>query len=204
MQLTSTTFISVDGVYQGPGGPTEDTSDGFDRGGWLVPFFDEQTGAFMTEVFERPDAFLLGRRTYEIFAASWPANTDPNDPVAGKLNSLPKYVVSKTLKDPQWNNTRVLDGDLVESIRDLKAQPGGELQVHGSGALLRFLIENELMDRVNLLVFPVIVGKGRRLFPENGLDTRLALEESRTTPSGVTISIYRPNGRPEYGTASVQ
>jgi dihydrofolate reductase len=204
MQLTSTTFISVDGVYQGPGGPTEDTSGGFDRGGWLVPFFDEQTGAFMTEVFERPDAFLLGRRTYEIFAASWPANTDPNDPVAGKLNSLPKYVASTTLKDPAWRNTRVLDGDVVEAVRDLKAQPGGELQVHGSGALLRFLIEKELMDRVNLLVFPVIVGKGKRLFPEDGLDTRLALEESRTTPSGVTISVYRPIGRPEYGTASVQ
>ena len=204
MQLTSTTFVSVDGVYQGPGGPTEDTSDGFDRGGWLVPFFDEQTGAFMIEVFERPDAFLIGRRTYEIFAASWPANTDPNDPVAGKLNNLPKYVASKTLRDPEWNNTRVLDGDVVEAVRDLKAQPGGELQVHGSGALLRFLIENELMDRVNLLVFPVIVGKGKRLFPESGLDTRLALEESRTTPSGVTVSVYRPIGRPEYGTASVQ
>jgi dihydrofolate reductase len=204
MQLTSTTFISVDGVYQGPGGPTEDPSDGFDRGGWLVPFFDEQTGAFMTEVFERPDAFLIGRRTYEIFAASWPANTDPNDPVAGKLNYLPKYVASKTLKDPEWNNTRVLDGDVIQAVRDLKAQPGGELQVHGSGALLRDLIENELMDRVNLLVFPVIVGKGKRLFPGDGLDTRLALEESRTTPSGVTISVYRPNGRPEYGTASVQ
>ena len=204
MQLTSTTFVSVDGVYQGPGGPTEDTSDGFDRGGWLVPFFDEQTGAFMIEVFERPDAFLIGRRTYEIFAASWPANTDPNDPVAGKLNNLPKYVASKTLKDPAWNNTRVLDSDVVKAVRDLKAQPGGELQVHGSGALLRFLIENELMDRVNLLVFPVIVGKGKRLFPESGLDTRLALEESRTTPSGVTVSVYRPIGRPEYGTASVQ
>ncbi len=204
MQLTSTTFISVDGVYQGPGGPTEDASDGFDRGGWLVPFFDEQTGAFMTEVFERPDAFLIGRRTYEIFAASWPANTDPNDPVAGKLNYLPKYVASKTLKNPEWNNTRVLDGDVIQAVRDLKAQPGGELQVHGSGALLRNLIENDLMDRVNLLVFPVIVGKGRRLFPGDGLDTRLALEESRTTPSGVTISVYRPNGRPEYGTASVQ
>jgi dihydrofolate reductase len=204
MELTATIFLSVDRVYQGPGGPTEDPSDGFDRGGWLVPFFDEGAGAFMVEVFSRPEAFLLGRRTYEIFAASWPANTDPNDPVAGKLNYLPKYVASRTLKDLEWNNSRVLDGDLVQAVRDLKVQPGGELQIHGSGALLRFLIENELVDRVNLLVFPVIVGKGKRLFPEDGLDTRLALEESRTTPSGVTISVYRPNGRPEYGTASVQ
>jgi dihydrofolate reductase len=204
MELTATTFLSVDGVYQGPGGHDEDTSGGFERGGWLVPHFDDQTGAFMVEVFERPAAFLLGRRTYDIFAASWPANTDPDDPVAGKLNNLPKYVASRTLKDPEWNNTTVLEGDAADAIRDLKARSGGELQVHGSGELLRFLLDNELVDRLNLLVFPVIVGAGKRLFPDRGLDTRLVLEESRTTPSGVTISAYRPAGRAEYGTASVQ
>jgi dihydrofolate reductase len=204
MELTTTTFISVDGVYQGPGGSTEDTSDGFDRGGWLVPHFDDDTGAFMVETFGKPDAFLLGRRTYEIFAASWPANTDPDDPVAGKLNTYPKYVASRTLKDPEWKNTTVLEGDLAQAIRDLKERPGGELQVHGSGELIRYLLDNELVDRMNLLVFPVIVGKGKRLFPDSGLDTGLSLEESRTTPSGVTISVYRPAGRPDYGTASVQ
>jgi dihydrofolate reductase len=198
MLLTSTLFTSVDGVYQGPGGKQEDTSNGFDRGGWLAPFFDEQAGGFMDEVFARPAAFLLGRRTYEIFASYWPKVTDPGDPVASKLNSLPKYVASTTLRDPEWNNTRVLDGYLTQAVRDLKAQPGGELQVHGSGALVRWLIENELLDRLNLEVFPVIVGKGKRLFPDEGLDTRLALEESRTTPSGVRISVYRPDGRPEY------
>jgi dihydrofolate reductase len=192
----------VDGVYQGPGGAQEDTSNGFDRGGWLAPFFDEQAGAFMDEVFARPDAFLLGRRTYDIFAAFWPTVTDRDNPVADKLNNLPKYVASTTLKEPAWNNTKVLEGDLAQAVRDLKAQPGGELQVHGSGALVRWLLENELLDRLNLEVFPVIVGKGKRLFAENGLDTRLALEESRTTPSGVTISVYRPNGRPEYAEAS--
>jgi dihydrofolate reductase len=203
MQLTSTMFLSVDGVYQGPGGPTEDTSGGFDRGGWLVPHFDEATGEFMNSVFENVDAFLLGRRTYDIFAASWPNATDPNDPVATKLNTLPKYVASTTLKDPQWANTSVIERDVAEAVRELKQRAGGELQVHGSGQLVRFLLEHDLLDRLNLLVFPVIVGAGRRLFPESGVATGLALDESRTTPSGVTISVYRPTGRAEFGEVEV-
>jgi dihydrofolate reductase len=203
MQLTSTMFLSVDGVYQGPGGPTEDPSDGFDRGGWLVPHFDEQTGEFMDSVFENVDAFLLGRRTYDIFAASWPNSTDPNDPIATKLNTLPKYVASTTLKDPEWANTTVIEGDVADAVRELKQRDGGELQVHGSGQLVRFLLEQDLLDRLNLLVFPVIVGAGRRLFPESGIATGLALDESRTTPSGVTISVYRPTGRPEFGSFEV-
>ena len=203
MQLTSTMFLSVDGVYQGPGGPTEDTSDGFDRGGWLVPHFDEVTGEFMNSVFENVDAFLLGRRTYDIFAASWPNATDPNDPVATKLNTLPKYVASTTLHDPAWANTTVLEGDLVAAVNELKQRDGRELQVHGSGQLVRFLLDNDLLDRLNLLVFPVIVGAGRRLFPESGIATGLVLDESRTTPSGVTISVYRTAGRPEFGEVEV-
>jgi dihydrofolate reductase len=203
MQLTSTMFLSVDGVYQGPGGPTEDTRDGFDRGGWVVPHFDETTGEFMNSVFQNVDAFLLGRRTYDIFAASWPKATDPNDPVATKLNTLPKYVASTTLKDPEWANTTVIEGDVAEAVRKLKRQEGGELQVHGSGQLVRFLLENDLVDRLNLLVFPVIVGAGRRLFPDSGIATGLALDESRTTPSGVTISVYRPSGPPAFGEAEV-
>ena len=203
MQLTSTMFLSVDGVYQGPGGPDEDRSGGFERGGWLVPHFDEQTGEFMNSVFENVDAFLLGRRTYDIFAASWPKATDPNDPVATKLNTLPKYVASTTLEDPEWANTTVIEGDVGDAVRELKQREGGELQVHGSGQLVRFLLENGLVDRLNLLVFPVIVGAGRRLFPESGMATGLALDESRTTPSGVTISVYRPTGRPEFGVAEI-
>ena len=203
MQLTSTLFLSVDGVYQGPGGPTEDTSDGFDRGGWLVPHFDEATGEFMNGVFENVDAFLLGRRTYDIFAAAWPNATDPNDPVATKLNTLPKFVVSTTLENPQWANTTVI-ADVAEAVRGLKARDGGELQVHGSGQLVRFLMENDLIDRLNLLVFPVIVGAGRRLFPQEGLATGLTLDEARTTPSGVSISVYRPTGRAEFGEVEVE
>ena len=203
MQLTITTFLSVDGAYQGPGGPDEDRSGGFDRGGWLVPHFEEATGKFIDEVFGQVDAFLLGRRTYDIFAASWPKATDPNDPVASRLNTLPKYVASTTLEDPQWANTTVLEGDLAAAVRELKQREGRELQVHGSGALVRFLLDNDLVDRLNLLVFPVIVGAGRRLFPDQGIATGLALDESRTTPSGVTICVYRPTGRPQFGTAEV-
>lgn len=203
MHLIVTTFLSVDGVYQGPGGPDEDRSGGFDRGGWLVPHFDEATGKFMDEVFQDVDAFLLGRRTYEIFAASWPNSTDPNDPVAKALNTLPKYVASSTLHDPQWANTTVLDGDLASAVQGLKERDGRELQVHGSGKLVQFLLANDLVDRLNLLVFPVIVGDGRRLFPDCGIATGLAMDKSRTTPSGVAISVYRPNGRPEFGSVEV-
>lgn len=199
MQLTVTTFLSVDGVYQGPGGPDEDRRDGFDRGGWVVPHFDETTGEFITEVFGKVDAFLLGRRTYEIFAAYWPKAADPSDPVANQLNTLPKYVASTTLIDPEWANTTVIEGDVAEAVRGLKQRDGGELQVHGSGELVRYLLDNDLVDRLNLLVFPVIVGAGRRLFPDSGIATGLGLDESRTTPSGVTISVYRPTGRPEFG-----
>jgi dihydrofolate reductase len=123
--------------------------------------------------------------------------------VASRLNTLPKYVASTTLKDPQWANTTVLEGDLASAVRELTNREGRELQVHGSGTLVRFLLNNDLVDRLNLLVFPVIVGAGRRLFPDQGIATGLALDESRTTPSGVTISVYRPTGRPEFGTAEV-
>jgi dihydrofolate reductase len=201
MQLTSITHLSLDGVFQGPGGPTEDTSNGFDRGGWIGQFADQESGAFITEVFQDPAGFLLGRRTYEIWNGYWPRQTDPDDFIASRLNSLPKYVVSSTLKDPEWKNTQVLDGDVMQAVRDLKAQPGGELQVWGSGTLIRALLREDLLDRVTLIVYPVIVGKGMRLFPENGPDQRLALEDSRTTPSGVTILRYRPTGRPEYARA---
>lgn len=199
MKLTATMFMSVDGVYQGPGGPTEDTSGGFERGGWLVPHFDEATGAFMDEVFGRVDAFLLGRRTYDIFAAYWPTAADPSDPTANKLNALPKYVASTTLKDPTWEHTTVLGGDVAAAVRDLKQRDGIELQVHGSGMLVRYLLENDLLDEFNLLVFPVIVGAGRKLFLEGALPTGLVLESSRTTPSGVLIATYRTAGRPRFG-----
>jgi dihydrofolate reductase len=203
MKLTVTTFLSVDGVVQGPGGPDEDLGGGFTRGGWLVPHFDEDTGRFMEEVFEQADAFLLGRHTYDIFAASWPKATDPDDPIASRLNTLPKYVASTTLTAPEWGPTTVLTGDVPAAVAELKQRPGRELQVHGSGGLVRTLHEHDLVDEYRLLDFPVVVGEGRRLFPDRGVATGLALVDSRTTGSGVAIHVYRPTGRPQFGTVEV-
>lgn len=198
MKLTATTMLSVDGVYQGPGGPDEDRRDGFDRGGWVAPLFDEEGGRLVTAVFERADALLLGRRTWEIFEGYWPHH-DEGDPVSHGINVLPKYVPSTTLTDPGWN-THVLHGDVEAAVRELKAQAGRELQVHGSGELLRWLLQRDLVDELILQIYPVIVGAGRRLFPEEGPSHRLELVESRTTPSGVTFQTYRPTGRASFGT----
>ncbi|TDD08937.1 dihydrofolate reductase [Saccharopolyspora terrae] len=200
MKLTVSTFLSVDGVMQGPGGPDEDRSGGFERGGWLAPLFDDEVGQFMDAMFGRVDAFLLGRRTYDIFAAYWPKVDDPDDPIATPLNALPKYVASTTLTDPSWANTTVLSGDVAAAVRELKGRPGEELQVHGSATLVRFLLANDLVDELNLITFPVIVGQGMRLFAEQGLDTELELAANRTTPNGVAIQTYRTAGRPQYGT----
>lgn len=200
MKLTVSTFLSVDGVMQGPGGPDEDRSGGFERGGWLAPLFDDEVGQFMDAMFGRVDAFLLGRRTYDIFAAYWPKVDDPDNPIATQLNALPKYVASTTLTDPSWAGTTVLNGDVAAAVRDLKARPGEELQVHGSATLVRYLLANDLVDELNLITFPVIVGQGMRLFAERGLDTELELAANRTTPQGVAIQTYRTAGRPRYGT----
>ena len=197
MKLTSTTQISVDGVMQAPGGPEEDERGRFERGGWA--HFDDEAGAVMDEIFQRSDAFLFGRRTYEIFAGSWGTWPDPGDsPIWTALHTQPKYVASTTLTKPSWANTTVLSGDLAAAVRELKARPGRELQVQGSGVLLRWLLDNQLVDELTLFTFPVIVGQGTRLFPDTGRDSALELVGSRATPRGVTIQVYRPSGRPQY------
>ncbi|MFD3324858.1 dihydrofolate reductase family protein [Streptomyces sp. NPDC058701] len=200
-KLTLTTFLTLDGVMQAPGGPDEDRSGGFDYGGWLVPFADEGTGEFMSEVFGRAGAFLLGRRTYEIFAGYWPRRTDPADPIASRLNGLPKYVASTTLKEPAWAGTTVIDGEQLQSeVVRAKDATEGELQVHGSGALAQWLLARDLVDELNLLVHPVFLGTGRRLFPTGGLPTACEVTRSRTTSSGTAIHTYRPTGRAVFGT----
>ncbi len=202
MKLTTTTNVSVDGVMQGLGGADEDRRGGFERGGWALPLFDDEAEAYVGQIFQRADAFLFGRRTYEIFAGYWGVMPEPdNNPIAGPLNARPKYVVSNTITDPGWANTTVLSGDVAAAIGELKAKPGGELQVHGSGALIRRLLANQLVDEITLLVYPVILGQGTRLFPATGPATALNLVVSRSTPSGVTIQVYRPTGRPQYATA---
>jgi dihydrofolate reductase len=203
MKLTTTTMVTVDGVMQGLGGPDEDRSGGFERGGWVTPYARAEGTTMIDEIYQRADAFLFGRRTYEIFAGSWGTWEDPGgSPIWTALNTKPKYVASTTLTDPRWANTTVLSGELTAAVGELKAKPGGELQVHGSGALIRWLFENDLVDEINLLTFPVVVGQGTRLFPDTGPDMALDLVESRSTPAGVTIQVYQPTGRPQYGTAS--
>jgi dihydrofolate reductase len=201
MKLTTTAQVSVDGVMQGPGGPEEDERGRFERGGWA--HFDDESSAVMDEIYGRADAFLFGRRTYEIFAGSWGTWADPgNSPIWTALDTMPKYVASKTLTDPQWEESIVLSGDVTAAVARLKAKPGRELQVHGSGVLTRWLLSNDLVDEMNLFVFPVLVGDGARLFPETGRDWALELVESRATSTGVTIQVYRPSGRPRYASAA--
>jgi dihydrofolate reductase len=202
MKLTTVTNVSVDGVMQGLGGPDEDRSGGFERGGWALPLFDNEAEAFLAAVYQRADAFLFGRRTYEIFAGYWGAMADSGNPIAGALNTRPKYVASTTLTDPQWADTTVLSDDVAAAIGELKARPAGELQVHGSGSLIRWLFDNQLVDEITLLTYPVVVGQGTRLFPHTGPDTALDLVDSQSTPKGVTIQVYRLGGRPQYATAT--
>ena len=198
-KLVLTGFVTLDGVHQAPGGPQEDTRDGFRQGGWTVPFWDEDFNRFVGGVFDRVGAFLLGRRTYDIFAAYWPKNTDPADPVASKLNALPKYVASATLTDPAWSGTTVIGGDLAKEVTALKERTDGELQVHGSGALARSLLALDLVDTVHLLTFPVVLGAGHRLFAEGAVPTAFRRTEGQVTGTGVSIQTYEVTGRPEYG-----
>jgi dihydrofolate reductase len=203
MKLLTFTMVTLDGVMQGLGGPDEDRRGGFERGGWITPFADEAGMTVINEIYQRADAFLFGRRTYEIFAGSWGTWDDPGDsPIWTALNTKPKYVALTTLTEPRWADTTVLSGDLAAAVGELKAKPGGELQVHGSGALIRWLLENDLVDEITLLTVPVVVGQGTRLFPDRGPDIALELVDSRVTQTGATIQVYRPSGRPQYATAA--
>jgi dihydrofolate reductase len=184
--LTVTTFLTLDGVYQAPGGPDEDRDGGFQHGGWVVPYFDDDMFSFINDVFTRGDAFVLGRRTYQIFASHWPRVTDENDPVASALNRLPKYVASRTLKQADWRGSTV--------VRD----------VHGSGELIQTLLANELVDELNLLLFPVALGAGKRLFGPGTVPAAFAPNGTRTTSTGVVITSYRRAGKPTYGAVGLE
>jgi dihydrofolate reductase len=198
MKLTTITHVSLDGVMQGLGGRDEDRSGGFERGGWAIPLFDDEAATFLDQVFQRADAFLFGRKTYDIFAGYWGVMDPSENAIAGALNTKPKYVASSTLTEPEWDDTTVLSDDAAAAVAELKAKPGGELQVHGSGALIRSLIDHDLVDEINLFTYPVVVGQGTRLFPDTGPDRALELLESRVTRGGLMIQVYRPAGRPEY------
>ena len=199
MRLTTNTQVSLDGVMQANGGRNETLDPGMERGGWARPLFDDEAMTFVNEAYQRADAFLFGRRTYELFAGYWGVQGEAN-PIAAALNTRPKYLASTTLTDPRWEGTTVLSGDVAAAVGELKAKPGGELQVHGSARLIRWLLDHHLVDELSLLVCPVVVGQGMRLFPDTGPDIAFDLVDSRAFPKGITLQVYRPTGRPQYAT----
>jgi dihydrofolate reductase len=198
VRLTAKIFVSLDGVYQGPGGPDEDRRGGFERGGWQAGHADEVLGSFITSAYQNADAMLLGRVTWAIWETYWPHHDD--HPIGHMINVLPKYVPSTTLTDSTWQATHFINGDVEAAVREVKAKPGRDLLLQGSGDLLRWLLERDLVDELALVVYPVVVGDGRRLFSEHGPTHTFELVESRPTPSGVTIQTYRPGGRLTFGT----
>jgi dihydrofolate reductase len=199
MRLKAMIFLTLDGVYQGPGAPGEDRRGGFERGGWQAAHDDEELGAFIRSAYERADALLLGRVTWAIWQPYWPHHDD--NPIGRRINMAPKYVPSTTLTDPAWQNTHVLTGDVEAAVREIKARPGLDLLLQGSGTLLRWLLERGLVDELDLVVHPVVLGEGLRLFPERGPTYDLALLAARSTPSGVTIQTYGPADHAASGTA---
>ncbi|MEW2352576.1 dihydrofolate reductase family protein [Spirillospora sp. NPDC029432] len=197
-KLMVTTFMSLDGVVQAPGGPDEDRDGGFEHGGWAVPYIDERVVAAMADLTGRAGALLLGRRTYEEFAATWPL-ADDDDPIGAKLNGMPKYVASRTLESVSWRNSTLLAGDTAEAVRKLKEGEGGEIQVHGSGNLIQTLIAHDLVDEFHLLVFPVLIGSGKRLFAEGTVPAGLRLVTSTVYGGGVVAGTYAREGGLQYG-----
>jgi dihydrofolate reductase len=198
--LVVTQFLTLDGVAQGPGGPEEDTSGGFRYGGWVVPHFDEVLGEQIEAWFAGAQDFLLGRGTYEIFAAWWPKAPTEDDPVARALNALPKHVASRTLQSVDWDGARLIEGDVADAVRALKAQDGGELQVHGSPGLTQTLLAADLVDELRLIVFPTTLGTGKRLFGEGTAPRGWRLTSSAATPAGVLIATYQRAGDVDTGT----
>lgn len=203
-RLIVNTFLSLDGVMQGPGGPEEDRSGGFDQGGWIVPHADEDMGRFVDDWMAEAESFLLGRKTYEIFAAYWPRVPTADNPVAAALNERPKYVVSRTLNRVEWNNSTLIKGNVVEELTRLKRQPGREIQVHGSGDLAQTLIKNDLIDEYRLWFFPVVLSSGKRLFGSGSVPTALRLVDTKTTSSGVVIHTYERAGEMKYGSFALE
>jgi dihydrofolate reductase len=197
-ELVVTTFLTLDGVMQAPGGPGEDPSGGFSYEGWLVPFFDDTLGEQITSWFTGAQDFLLGRGTYEIFYASWPKMIS-DDPVSQGINLKTKYVASRSLPSVEWETARLLEGDVGDAVRKLKAEDGGELQVHGSPGLIQTLLAEDLVDELRLMVAPVTVGSGKRLFGDGVVPRTWELTAHSTTPTGVTLLTLRRGGEVETG-----
>lgn len=191
-------FVSLDGVMQAPGGPEEDTSGGFKYGGWTVPYWDDFSGNIMSEQMSMPFDLLLGRKTYDIFADYWPKQ-DPNGSIAEPFNKARKYVVSRSSPKLTWENSVLIGGDVVTKLKDIKKQEGPMLQVHGSGNLIQTLLENDLVDELWLKIFPLTLGKGKRLFAEGTVPRALKLTDSKTSPHGVIFANYKRSGKIKTG-----
>jgi dihydrofolate reductase len=202
-KLVVGTFLTLDGVMQAPGGPDEDRDGDFKHGGWLVPYFDERIGEIMTEWTIRAGAFIFGRKTYDIFAGSWPNSNDPADQIAAALNTRPKYVASRTLRALNWNNSSVLKGEVAEEVAKLKAQDGGELQVHGSGILLQTLLKHDLVDTLRIWQFPVVLGTGKRLFGDGAIPGGYKLVDTQIAATGAVLHVYERAGGLRYGEVEV-
>ncbi|WP_328378741.1 dihydrofolate reductase family protein [Streptomyces sp. NBC_01020] len=199
-KLIVTAFVTLDGVMQAPGGPGEDVDEGFEYGGWQVPYVDHDFMVLMTGIFEQTaDHLLLGRKTYDIFAAHWPRVTDENDSIAVKLNAMPKYVASRTRSSLEWHNSHLLKGEAEESVAELKERLDGVIMTQGSSDLIGTLQRHDLVDEYRLLVNPVIIGTGKRLFAEGAAPAAWTLTESRVTSVGVQYCAYERAGKPEYG-----
>ena len=199
-ELSITSFLTLDGIMQAPGGPGEDPSGGFQHEGWMVPHVDEEFGTYVTVIFTRAGAFLIGRGTYDIFAAYWPNVPDDDDPVNNKLNHLPKHVASRTTTKFDWHNSHHVK-DVLQEVAALKAQTKGELQVHGSPGLAQTLIQHDLIDQYNLLFYPVVLGgQGKRLFGIGAMPANLALVQSQPGSKGAIYTTYRRTGKFEKGT----
>lgn len=196
-KLVVSTFMSLDGVMQGPGGPEEDRSGGFEHGGWSVNYWDDVMGQTMGENFSKSFDLLLGRKTYEIFAAHWPHITD--DPAADMLNNAVKHVASTTLDAVDWNNSTLLEGDVPAAVAALKAQDGPELSVQGSGNLIQTLLQHDLVDEFRVWTFPVVIGGGKRLFGEGAIPSALRVVDSKTSTTGVLMTTYERAGEIDYG-----
>lgn len=188
-------FITLDGVMQAPGGSEEDKAEGFEYGGWTAPYFDDFAGKVMDGQMKGEYDLLLGRKTFEIFAGYWPQHADQWK----QVNKITKYVASKTLKNPAWENTVVINGDVVEEIKKLKKQNGPPLQVYGSGNLIQTLLKHDLVDELWLKIFPITLGSGKRLFAEGTMPAAFTLVESQVSPSGVIIASYRRSGEVKTG-----
>jgi dihydrofolate reductase len=184
-------FLSLDGVMQAPGAPDEDTEGGFQHGGWQRPYFDEVLGATAAEGMAETDAYLFGRKTYEKMAAYWPTAPE-DDPYGRHMNSTPKYVASRTLRDVEWQNSTLIKGDVAEEVARLKEQPRKNIAVLGSGDLVQTLLEHDLVDEFFLAVYPIVLGSGKRLFREAGQVRKLSLVDSKPTSTGGVILTYRP------------